>query len=166
MKIKENLLKLKNLLLIIGIVLIGIGGIVTLNFNYSQSPAHEFDIDLYAIDHPIYDILPVRIDSTFYLPKTEYNWYLYSEKNDYKMPAIVFVHGYSADKTFFRGLAHEFAKRGFFCISITARGHGASGGVVGLTWENETLTAVDYLEWLAKRGVPIDINRIGLIGHS
>ncbi|MFX1450158.1 MAG: hypothetical protein ACFFCM_04910, partial [Promethearchaeota archaeon] len=25
---------------------------------------------------------------------------------------------------------------------------------------------VDYLEWLAKRGVPIDINRIGLIGHS
>ncbi|MFX0134960.1 MAG: alpha/beta hydrolase family protein [Candidatus Hodarchaeota archaeon] len=165
MKIKENLLKLKNILLLIGIVFITIGGILTLNFNYDKSPAHEFDIPLYAIDHPIYDFLPVRIDSTFYLPKNEYNWYLWTKN---RMPAIVFVHGYSADKTFFRGLAHEFVRRGFFCISITARGHGASGGVVGLTWENETLTAVDYLEWLAKffEGNFIDMDRIGLIGHS
>ncbi len=166
MKIKENLLKLKNILLLIGLIFIAIGGIITLNFNYAESPAHEYDIDLYTIDHPIYDFLPVRIDSTFYFPKMEYNWYLYSKKNDFKMPAIVFVHGYAADKTFFRGLAHEFAKRGFFCISITARGHGASGGVVGLTWENETLTAVDYLERLADSGFPIDKSRIGLIGHS
>ncbi|NVM01998.1 MAG: hypothetical protein HWN67_06660, partial [Candidatus Helarchaeota archaeon] len=64
MKIKENLKKLKNILLIIGIVFITIGGIITLNFNYAQSPAHEFEVPLYAIDSPIYDFLPVRIDST------------------------------------------------------------------------------------------------------
>lgn len=159
MKIKENIMKLKNILLIIGVVLIGIGGIFTLNFNYIQTGVNEFNFSLYTLKHPIYGILPVRIDATLYVPKLENDFYAFLPEG---RPAIVFVHGFTADKTFFRGLAQEFGKRGFVCLSITARGHGASGGVVGLTWENETLTAVDYLEMLPG----IDKNRIGLVGHS
>ncbi|MHA1377436.1 MAG: alpha/beta hydrolase family protein [Candidatus Helarchaeota archaeon] len=163
MRIKENLLKLKNILLIVGVILIGIGGILTFNFNYVQSPANEFDVELYAIKHPIHDILPVRIDATLYIPKLENDLYSFLPTG---RPAVVLVHGYTADKLFFKGLAQEFSRRGFVCLAITSRGHGDSGGLAGLTWENETLTAVDYLEMLADSNFGIDKNRIGLVGHS
>jgi pimeloyl-ACP methyl ester carboxylesterase len=82
------------------------------------------------------------------------------------MPVVVFMHGFGCDKSFFRGLAFEFVKRGFACVLITSRGSHGSGGVWGLTYENEILTVVDHLEMMANSGFPIDMARIGLIGHS
>jgi pimeloyl-ACP methyl ester carboxylesterase len=169
-KIKElnwkKLKELKNILLIFGVLTLCVSGALALKFNVIDNPTYESEWDLYTIDHPIYDILPVRIDSNLYIPKFEYNWYLYSEKNDYKMPVIIMVHGFSCDKQFFKGLALEFARRGFATVTITARGHHGSNGILGLTWENEVMTAVDYIEGLADVGIPFDMGRIGLIGHS
>ena len=169
-KIKElkwkKLKELKNILLIIGALVLVVSGAFALKFNVIENSTFESEWDLYTIEHPIYDILPVCIESTLYIPKFEHNWYLYSKKNDYKMPVIIMAHGFTADKQFFKGLALEFARRGFASVTITARGHHGSNGVLGLTWENEIMTAVDYLEGLAEVGMPFDMGRIGLIGHS
>lgn len=163
MKFTKKFSKLKIILLLIGIIFLCISGSFTLNFNVIEDPAYEFQANLYTIKHPIYGILPVQVDSTFYIPKLEYNWYLITQG---KMPVIVFVHGFTADKNFFKGLAFEFVRRGFACVTITSRGDHGSGGILGLTYENEALTAVDYVEMLANAGFPFDIGRIGLIGHS
>ncbi|MFX0134959.1 MAG: alpha/beta hydrolase family protein [Candidatus Hodarchaeota archaeon] len=168
-KIKElkwkKLKELKNILLIAGTILICISGAFALKFNVIENSTFESEWDLYTIEHPIYDILPVRIEATLYIPKFEYNWYLWKQE---KMPVIIMAHGFTADKQFFKGLALEFARRGFASVSITARGHHGSNGVLGLTWENEIMTAIDYIEMLANQtGRKLfDMDRIGLIGHS
>ncbi|MHA1300052.1 MAG: alpha/beta hydrolase family protein [Candidatus Helarchaeota archaeon] len=164
--IKNRIFELKNVILILGTILLCISGIFALNFNVAKNPSLEYELEMYTIRHKVYGTLPVRIDSTFYFPNLEHNWYLYSQKNNFKMPAIVFQHGFSCDKNFFKGLALEFVKRGFVCVCITSRGSHGSGGVLGMTYENEVLTAVDYLEALANIGFPIDMGRIGLVGHS
>ncbi|MHA1376925.1 MAG: alpha/beta fold hydrolase [Candidatus Helarchaeota archaeon] len=164
--IKKKIFQLKNILLIIGVIVLCISGIFAITFNVSENPSYESEWDLYTVRHPVYGVLPVRIDSTLYIPDLEHNWYLYSQENGNKMPVIVFMHGFSCDKNFFRGLAIEFVKRGFACVCITSRGSHGSGGVLGMTYENEVRTAIDYLEMLADSGFPIDMERIGIIGHS
>ncbi len=99
------------------------------------------------------------IDCTLLEPLPQYDYYTDSR------PAIVLVHGFTSSKLYFRGLAYELNKRGFVCLCITAPGHSASGGGVVFTWENATLSVVKYLRDHASI-LKIDINRIGLVGHS
>ncbi len=159
-KIPEKWIKwIKRVLLVAGIGLIAVGLIMTLFYNVIIAPCSiENSFIKTAPEFSVFD-QELDIDTMLFQPKAEYNFY----GND--RPAVVLVHGFISSKVYFRGLAYELTKRGFVCLTLSANGHSASGGGFTPTWENVTLSAVKYLrENSALLG--IDINRIGLVGHS
>ncbi|HUX99843.1 MAG TPA: alpha/beta fold hydrolase [Candidatus Deferrimicrobium sp.] len=149
---------IKRGLLIAGLGLVLIGVIWCLVFNVILTPStqQQFfiktdpDLNVYGQQFDI--------DCTLFQPKPEYDVYT-------QRPAVVLVHGFMSSKLYFKGLAFELTKRGFVCLTITAKGHSASGGAFSPTWENETLSAVKYLRDYHEI-LRIDPNRIGLVGHS
>ncbi len=80
-------------------------------------------------------------------------------------PGVVVGHGFTGNKRYMQPLSIELVKRGWTAISIDFRGHGSSGGYLGLVLEDPGLefdmeAAMDYLIALG------NINQIGLVGHS
>ncbi|MFO8017648.1 MAG: alpha/beta fold hydrolase [Promethearchaeia archaeon] len=157
--IKQNTIeKAKKILFIVGLLLTIIGLSWTTLFNCSFFSCNEKHFQIQTA--PEFRVFGenIEIDSTLYLPK---------ERNDIyeKRPAIVYVHGFSSSKTYFKSFANEFGKRGFIGFCISGRGHGGSSGQFGFTWENETLSAVQWLRENADK-YNIDLSRIGVVGHS
>ncbi|MHA1751828.1 MAG: alpha/beta hydrolase family protein [Candidatus Helarchaeota archaeon] len=144
---------------IIGLVIMSTGLIMTLVFNVILSPATESHFFLKTSpEFPVFG-KEIDFDSILFQPKPQYNYYPNSR------PVVILVHGFTSSNVYFRGVAYELVRRGFVCLTITARGHSASGGSVGASWENETLSAVKYMRDNYKY-YKIDPNRIGLVGHS
>jgi len=63
---------------------------------------------------------PVRLDTTLYLP----------EKTP--APAVLLAHGFGSSKTGVSGEARTLARHGYVVLAYTARGFGASGGLIHL----------------------------------
>ncbi|MBD3229827.1 MAG: alpha/beta fold hydrolase [Candidatus Lokiarchaeota archaeon] len=159
-KISEKWIKrIEKGLLIIGLGLIATGLIFSLIFNVMLAPCTERSFYIKtAPDLPV-NGHEIDIDCILWEPKSEYD--LYPDAR----PAAVLVHGYSCSNIFMRGIAYELNRRGFVCLSITARGHSGSSGIFGTSFENETLSAIKYLRDYNK-SLKIDTNRIGIVGHS
>ncbi|MHA1323956.1 MAG: alpha/beta hydrolase family protein [Candidatus Helarchaeota archaeon] len=160
LQIPAKLIKwLKRGLLILGIALIITGLLMSFIYNIVLAPCSTNSFTLKTDPNfPVFG-RQVDFDSILYKPLSEYD--VYSPNR----PALVLVHGFTSSKVYYQGLAYELTKRGFVCLAITANGHSASGGAFTPTWENLTLSAVKYLrDNSAILGV--DVNRIGLIGHS
>lgn len=157
--IKENIVNnLKKILFISGFILTILGITWTLVYNFGLSSCHvkHFQIQTSQEFRVFGD--NIEIDCSLYLPKEDYDIYD-------KRPAIVYVHGFSSSKTYFKSFANEFGKRGFVGLCISGRAHGASSGQFGFSWENETLSAVKWLRANADK-YNIDLSRIGFVGHS
>ncbi|MHA1649152.1 MAG: alpha/beta hydrolase family protein, partial [Candidatus Helarchaeota archaeon] len=151
--------RLKKGSLIASICLIAVGLISSLIFNVFLSPCTKQQFSIMTdSEFPIFGT-QFEIDCNLYEPKSQYDFY------GSQRPALVLVHGFMSSKVYFQGLAYELTKRGFVCLTISANGHSASGGAFTPTWENATLSAVKYLHE-SSTILKIDINRIGLIGHS
>ncbi|MGV9199059.1 MAG: alpha/beta hydrolase family protein [Promethearchaeia archaeon] len=155
---QKTIEKLKKLLFFAGLLLSIIGLAWTVIFNY---PLLSCNIKHFQIQTaPEFRVFGenVEIDCALYLPKDNYDIYE-------KRPAIVYVHGFSSSKTYFKGFANEFGKRGFVGLCISGRAHGSSSGQFGFSWENETYSAVNWLRENAEQ-YNIDLTRIGVVGHS
>ncbi len=86
-----------------------------------------------------------------------------------RVPAVVLVHGLSADRSQFDFLADTLSTLGLATLAFDVRGHGASGGVFPITTPEHYSIAADDLRgalaWLRERG-EIATNRIGTVGLS
>ncbi|NVM27853.1 MAG: hypothetical protein HWN65_03335 [Candidatus Helarchaeota archaeon] len=160
LQLPKNLIKwLKRGLLIIGLGLIAVGLLLSLYYNVILAPCTTKDFSLKTAPELSVFGEQIDFDCKLYEPLPEYNFY------GTQRPALVLVHGILSSKLYFHGLSYEFSKRGFVCLTITANGHSASGGAFTPTWENVTLSAVKYLRE-SSSVLDIDINKIGLFGHS
>ncbi|MHC1590527.1 MAG: alpha/beta hydrolase family protein, partial [Candidatus Helarchaeales archaeon] len=154
----------KKVFLVTGITLFIISFIMSLSFNVVLAPSTEYHFQIEA-DEPfaIWGRNGTMIDVVIYYPKDPpYTLVSYQKK-----PVVVLCHGFSCDKTYMKGAAYELNRRGFVVVSLTARGHGASGAqFIGMTYfENETLAVVQWIRNQAD-ALNIDVDKIGLAGHS
>ncbi len=80
-------------------------------------------------------------------------------------PGVVVGHGFTGNKRYMQPLSIELVKREWTVISIDFRGHGGSGGDLGVVLADQGLefdmeTAMEYLLALG------NVDQIGLVGHS
>jgi len=161
---KTLLFIFKKVFLVVGICLFAVSLIVTLTFNVFLAPSIETHFQI-EVNQPfgIWGENGTVIDAVIYQPRgVPFTQVVYA-----KRPVVILVHGFSCDKTYMKGAAYELNKRGFVTISISARGHGASMGQFagGVYFYNETLAMVQWIRENAGR-FNIDVDRIGLVGHS
>jgi len=83
-------------------------------------------------------------------------------------PVIIWMHGFGACSDFQLNFPRQFAKSGFFTISIDQPGHGYSGGLwdMGITTLLGIYSTIDWLVNASSYKAIIDIGRIGVSGHS
>jgi pimeloyl-ACP methyl ester carboxylesterase len=74
-------------------------------------------------------------------------------------PALVFVHGWSCDQTYWKYQVHEFAKN-YTVVTIDYAGHGRSGAV------RENFTMESFGDDVAAVVNTLRLDQIILIGHS
>ena len=82
-------------------------------------------------------------------------------------PAIVFLHGIAQDRRVADGIAtgHGFVGQEYAVLTFDARGHGQSGGLVGIDGPREIADTRTVFQWLADRP-DVDGNNIGAWGLS
>ena len=82
-------------------------------------------------------------------------------------PAIVFLHGLSGNKEQMNALVsgYGFVTGGFAVLAFDARGHGQSGGLVGIDGPREIADTRAVVQWLADRP-DVDGGNIGAWGIS
>ncbi|HEV2171406.1 MAG TPA: alpha/beta fold hydrolase, partial [Candidatus Binatus sp.] len=82
-------------------------------------------------------------------------------------PAVVLIHGFSADRAFMSGLARRLTQNGYGVLAIDVRGHGENrnpfnGGEGEGGLRDDVKKAVEYL----RASNFVDGSRIVVIGHS
>ncbi len=82
-------------------------------------------------------------------------------------PAIVFLHGLSGNRESMNALVsgYGFVAQGFAVLAFDARGHGQSGGLVGIDGPREIADTRAVFQWLADRP-DVDGGNIGAWGIS
>jgi pimeloyl-ACP methyl ester carboxylesterase len=82
-------------------------------------------------------------------------------------PAIVFLHGLAGNREQMNTLvaAYGFAGQSYAVLTFDARGHGQSGGLVGIDGPREVADTRAVFQWLADRQ-DVDANSIGAWGIS
>jgi fermentation-respiration switch protein FrsA (DUF1100 family) len=82
-------------------------------------------------------------------------------------PAIVFLHGIAQDRSVSEGIAvgHGFVGQEYAVLTFDARGHGQSGGLVGIDGPREIADTRAVFQWLADRP-DVDGNNVGAWGLS
>ena len=82
-------------------------------------------------------------------------------------PALVFLHGLAGSRESMNALAsaYGFVGKGYAVLSFDARGHGQSGGLVGIDGPREVADTRAVFQWLAGRP-DVDGNNIGAWGIS
>lgn len=82
-------------------------------------------------------------------------------------PAVVFMHGLGGDRASMNALALTMGMIGeqYVVLTFDARGHGASGGLIGILGPNEVADVRSVFRWLRDRPDVAD-DRIGAFGMS
>jgi putative CocE/NonD family hydrolase len=87
-------------------------------------------------------------------------------------PAIIFIHPWDCEKTFFEGAAAEYAARGYVCITFTVRGWGGAEGSIGcMDPEYEVRDISDVITLVSEDGrFPVLRDErgpvVGIMGYS
>ncbi len=128
------------------------GALALLVGDAAGSPAARLDVTI-----PMSDGVPIA--ATFYLPDgtpPAGGW-----------PAIVFLHGLSGNRQQMNALVEGYGFTGgsYAILTFDARGHGASGGLVGIDGPREVADVRAIHDWLAARADVSD-TRIGAWGIS
>lgn len=92
-------------------------------------------------------------------------WFMPAGQRSPPGPAIVLVHGWSANAADMLPLAPALNAAGFSLLAYDARGHGGSGADGPITIRKlaeDVVAAVEYL----KRRPDVDQDRLGVLGHS
>jgi dienelactone hydrolase len=107
------------------------------------------------------------IPGTLYLPNAGEPFFKISPPaHDRRAPAILLVHGYSADRNSMSTLARRLANAGYAVLAIDVRGHGANRNPLPIADDDlmqpDLRTAAEYL-----RSSPyVDGSKIVVMGHS
>ena len=82
-------------------------------------------------------------------------------------PAIVFLHGLAQNRESMNALvaAYGFSGQSYAVLTFDARGHGQSGGLVGIDGPREIADTRAVFQWLADRP-DVDGNNVGALGVS
>ncbi len=110
-------------------------------------------------------VLPGAIPGTLYIPGAEDPFF--GPPPAQRAPAVVLVHGFTADREIMSVLARRIAQNGYAVLTIDVRGHGANRNPFVYDFMNASLrpdvkAAVDFL-----RGSDlVDGSRIVVMGHS
>jgi dienelactone hydrolase len=119
-------------------------------------PAHEFVN------------LPGQEPATLYLPGTGENPFFRVFPPANRPPAIVMVHGFTADRQFMSSLARRVAQNGYAVLAIDVSGHGANRNPFASGLANadalrpDVKKAVDFL----RNYQFVDGSKIAVMGHS
>lgn len=102
---------------------------------------------------------PVVLDSTLYVPPTV------------PAPAVIMAHGFGGSKDSVAADARDLAAKGYVVLAYSARGFGASTGLIGLdSLDYEIPDARALVDWLAQRKEVIQDKpgdpRVGVTGGS
>ncbi len=135
-----------------------VGGLVTVVALASGGPAVRTQVQLLP-GTPEPGGAPVQLDTTLYLPQHT------------PAPAILLAHGFGGSKADLDGQARSLARSGYVVLAYTARGFGASGGLIHLDSPTyEVADARRLVDYLATRPeVQLDAPgdpRIGVAGSS
>ena len=111
--------------------------------------------------------LPGQEPATLYLPGTGENPFFRIFPPANKPPAIVMVHGFTADRQFMSVLARRVAQNGYAVLAIDVSGHGANrnpfpGGYAADALRPDVKKAVDFL----RNYQFVDGSKIAVMGHS
>ena len=114
-------------------------------------------------------MLPGQTPATMYLPGSGYPFYVQFPKPEaQRPPAVVLIHGFSADRVSVSALARRLAQNGYGVLAIDLKGHGENRNpfngdeVQGTTMRDDVRNAVEFL-----RGSNlVDGSRIVVMGHS
>ena len=116
------------------------------------------------------EVLPAGIPATMYLPGASNQpgpdnpfYQPFPKPPEQRPPAVLLVHGYSADRISTSALARRIAQNGYGVLAIDVRGHGENRNPFdqhGL--QDDLKTAVEYL----RQSNLVDGSRIAVVGHS
>jgi len=112
--------------------------------------------------------LPGQEPATLYLPGTGENPFFRIFPPPNKPPAIVMVHGFTADRQFMSALARRVAQNGYAVLAIDVSGHGANRNPFSAGEANQeglrsdVKKAVDFLRSYQF----VDGSKIAVMGHS
>lgn len=81
------------------------------------------------------------------------------------LPAVVFAHGFTANKEVYLPLCRELAREGMIVLAVDLPGHGASGGS-GDIGNTEYTALLSGYDWLASNMPAVDKKRVAAAGHS
>ncbi len=120
-------------------------------------------------------VLPEQTPENYKMPYESINfmsngvrlsgWFIPSNSNGGKNPAIIIPHGWSNNSAKMLSMAAQLHKANYHVVLFDTRGHGASGDdgpVTILTFIEDIVASVDFLQKHSK----VDIKRIGVLGHS
>jgi len=114
-------------------------------------------------------MLPGQEPATMYLPGPGYPFYsLFPKPAAERPPAVVLVHGFSADRQVMSTLARRLAENGYAVLAIDVNGHGENRNpfngdeVESGSLRDNIKTAVDFL----RDSTRVDGSRIVVMGHS
>ena len=141
------------------VALVVVAGVVTASLPRSAGP--QIRTEDYRIPVPGGPGVtePVVLDSTLYLPPT------------LPAPAVIMAHGFGGSKASVAADARDLAAKGYVVLAYSARGFGASTGLIGLdSLDYEVPDARALVDWLAGRSEvqqdkPGD-PRVGVTGGS
>ncbi len=109
------------------------------------------------------------IPATLYLPGKEAVFFEALPANEANpRPAVVVVHGYTADRAIMSTLARRLANNGYAALAIDLHGHGANRNAFAPEFGSpseiarDVRTAVEYLRGLSY----VDSSKIAVMGHS
>jgi dienelactone hydrolase len=117
----------------------------------------------------VFVMLPGQEPATMYLPGPGDPFYQpFPKPQSERPPAVVLIHGFSADRVIMSGLARRLANNGYAVLAIDVQGHGenrnpfASSQVDTGGLRDDVKKAVNYL----RASNLVDGSRIVVIGHS
>lgn len=113
----------------------------------------------------------VQLDASLTLPKTV--------KKGKRLPLIVFIHGFLNDKREYISATRKghdyktvefnnrwFARRGYAVLNYSARGHGASGGEIGLASKHVDVRDAQHLSGMLVDDKTVNRRKVAAIGGS
>ncbi|MFX1452550.1 MAG: alpha/beta fold hydrolase [Promethearchaeota archaeon] len=131
--------------------------------SFKTNPRYAYELNTFFATQTINFIQDYTVSGYLYTPPIYYNL-LHSDR-DYKLPAIIFMHGMAASPEIQYNIPKALAMAGFKVLSIAHPGHDDSGGLwdMGIQTLAGVYSAVDYLKYMCW---DVDSSKIGVSGHS
>ena len=139
---KKKIILLISVSLIILSIILSIFSIIVAVAVSTERKAYldQENISIESISVPLDDGIVIR--GLLYVDKDDF------VKQDDSVPTVLLLHGINGRKEMHFSKAFQFVKMGYAVVSVEQRGHGESGGFMGLLGKepNDMIQVIDYIE--------------------